>query len=323
MNKIEPQPLASALNAEVLASDGTIPSQEAVNETPPDALDGLGFLDILRRVTSTDWLLLALIVALYVPTFRELMKEWDAPHAPQSYSLLIVPASLLLAYMMRLRGVGIVPKSDATGLAIVTLGASITCGGSLLGSMTFSAIGFVVTIAGVVRARFGREALRRFWFPVAYLLAVVPLPHELMNQMTFSLQQLSVKIAAVLLKPFGDVTVEGTRIHLPSYTLDVIAPCSGMTIILPLLVLTVFYLYMVVAPLWKKVGLFLFAVPTALIVNSVRVALIGVVGESFGGKAAETFHDWSGFITVGAGFAVLFYVAKEIKCNQVSDDIVL
>ena len=298
--------------------------------SPPDAhpepdLELPSFVAILKQIKLLDWFLLVLLVLLYLPMFRDLMQEWDTPHAPQSYGLLILPASLLLAWMMRSRGVGVpLPaKTDGLGLVTTTAGVLLTLFGSLLGSMTIAALGFVLTVAGVIRARFGAEIAHRFWFPVAYLLAVVPMPHEFMNKMTFNLQQLSVKFAALLLKPIGDVVVEGTRIHLPTYTLDVIAPCSGMTIILPLLVLTLYYLYMVVAPMSKKTTIFLLTIPIALIVNSVRVALIGVVGESFGGKAAATFHDWSGIITVAAGFASLFYIAKEMKCSQTSDDIVL
>ncbi len=316
MNSLESQ------TPPLLTEDISRPPSGTLTEekTPPN---GPTFMETLRRVSPADWTLLILLVCLFVPMFRELMQEWDAPHAPQSYGYLILPAAAFLAWMMRSRGAGVPQKPALSGLGLAFAGILLTWGGSLLGSMTIAAVGFVVTTAGAVSARFGTEILRRFWFPIAYLTAIIPLPHEFMNQMTFSLQQMSVKFAAGLLKVFGEVNVEGTRIHLSSYTLDVIAPCSGMTIILPLLVLTVYYLYLMVSPLWKKVVIFLLAIPISLIVNAVRVALIGVVGEAFGGKAAANFHDYSGFLTVGAGFAVLFYVAKEMKCSQISDDIVL
>ena len=315
MNTIEPQS-SIAVGEDIPLTEALPPQAESV-ESPFVTLK-----QVLSGIKPLDYAWIALICLIAAPIFSTLFQEWNLEHAPQSYSMLIVPACFLLGWMLRSRGVGLPYRQSKFAFALLIGSLVITLLGTMIASMTIGAAGLVGVAAGAVGMRYGAEALRAFWFPLAYGLAIVPLPHETMNKMTFSLQQLSVKIAAMLLRPFGEATVEGTRIHLSSYTLDVIAPCSGMTIILPLLVLTVFYLYIVVAPLWKKAGIFLFAIPVALLTNAVRVALIGVVGESFGPKAAATFHDWSGIITVAAGFAALFYVAKEVKCNQILDEIV-
>jgi exosortase/archaeosortase family protein len=126
-----------------------------------------------------------------------------------------------------------------------------------------------------------------------------------------------------MLTPLGDITTRGTRIFLSNYTLDVVAPCSGLTIVLPLFILSLYYLYIVDAPLWKKAFMALLTLPVAMLVNAVRVSLIGIVGELRGAKAADTFHDYSGILTVIAGFAALIFIAQEMKCSRVSDEITL
>ena len=268
-------------------------------------------------------MILAAFAAIYGPMFLAMYDEWTMPEAPQAYGLLVLPASLALAWMLRGRAAGLIPRPALSGLALLLAGLLLTLFGSLVGAITITAIGFGVTVAGFVLSRYGGAALRRFFFPIAFLVALIPLPHELMNSMTFQLQQLSVQWAAKLMGLFGELTVEGSRIHLTNYTLDVIAPCSGLTIILPLMVLAAYYLYLVNAPLWKKLFIFALTIPVALIVNAVRIALIGMVGEIFSAASAATFHDYSGLLTLVCGFAALIFVAKEMRCNQISDEIAL
>jgi exosortase/archaeosortase family protein len=80
---------------------------------------------------------------------------------------------------------------------------------------------------------------------------------------------------------------------------------------------------MIDAPFWKKAILCALTFPVAMVVNAVRVALIALVGESFGAHAADTFHDYSGLITVVLGFLTLIFIAQEMRCNRIYDEIAL
>ncbi len=290
-------------------------------ETKADTV--IGFKAFLQKLRPTDWAVLAAFAAIYSPMLLAMYNEWTVPEAPQAYGLLVLPAALALAWMLRGRAEGLTPSPTLAGFALLLAGLALTLFGSLMGAITITAVGFGVTVAGTVLTRYGAVALRRYLFPIAFLAALVPLPHELMNSMTFQLQQLSVRWAAKLMGFFGEVNLEGTRVHLSNYTLEVIPACSGMTIILPMMVLAAYYLYIVEAPLWKKLVIFSLTIPLALTVNSVRIALIGMVGEVFSAKAAAAFHDYSGLITLVCGFAALIFVAKEMRCNQIADEIAL
>ena len=297
-------------------------TQDAPLGTSPPTQDA-GFIAFLRKLSAADWIILAAFAAIYSPMLLAMYVEWTMPEAPQAYGLLVLPASLALAWMLRGRAEGLQPRPALSGFVLLLAGLALTLFGSLVGAITITAVGFGVTVGGFVLTRYGGVALRRFIFPIAFLVALIPLPHELMNSMTFQLQQLSIRWATKILGLFGEVSVEGTRIHMTDYTLDVVAPCSGLTIILPLMALAAYYLYIINAPLWKKVFIFFLTIPVALIVNAVRIALIGMVGEIISAKAAATFHDYSGLITLVLGFAALIFVAKEMRCNQISDEIAL
>jgi exosortase len=279
--------------------------------------------NILARLSVRDWLVLGCVLALFGPMFYELIKLWSLPDAPQAYGLLILPAAALLVWMLRTRLEDLRPQSSAWGLTVLVCGLGLLLLGTLSSALMASALGFMAVVIGIVWTRYGGKITRRLWFPLAFLLAMVPLPSEVLNDLTFPLQRLSIHGAALLLKPFGDVRVDGTQLHVGSYTLDVIAPCSGLTIVLPLLTLAVYYLYLIQAPLWKKALLTALTLPVAMGVNAVRVALIGAVGEAFGTHVANVFHDYSGILTVLLGFVALTWLAKEMQCHRLCDDIAL
>ena len=107
----------------------------------------------------------------------------------------------------------------------------------------------------------------------------------------------------------------GNVIHMEDYSLFVDVPCSGFKLLLALLTFSAAFAYLVDGAPVRRLGLFLFSLPLSLLVNSVRIALIGVVGECIGPDAAHVFHDWSGMITLTLGFIALFGLAKGLGCR--------
>lgn len=304
-------------------SEKPVSEQAVVGVKEADAAPAEKEKSLWARFTVADWIVLGCLLILFGPMLYAMYELWSEPEAPQAYGLLILPAALGLAWMMRSRLANVTPRPTPLGLLPVGVGIFFLFVGTAINAITISGLGFVVTLWGLVLTRYGMPVVKKLWFPLTFLFALVPLPHEFLNVVTFPLQGLSVKGASLLLLPLGDVVTRGTRIFLSNYTLDVVAPCSGLTIVLPLFILSLYYLYIVDAPLWKKGFLALLTIPVAMVVNAVRVALIGVVGEFYGSKAADTFHDYSGILTVVAGFAALIFIAQEMKCSRISEEITL
>jgi exosortase len=299
-------------------------AKEREQEQPaarPNEYADMTFRDLLHRIKPVDIGVYIAVALLFINTIKDVWSLWSYPDAPQSYGLLIVPASAALVWMLRGRLYGVPVKPSNIGIGLLILGIFFQFVGSLAVAITLNGIAFVIVMAGIVMARYGTAVARVLWFPIAYLVAMIPLPSEILNLSTFPLQRISIRWASLILRPFGDVKVEGTQLHFGGFALNVIAPCSGLTILLPLVVLAAFYLYIIVAPAWKKATLAVIVVPLAMVVNAVRVALIAVVGEAMGQHVADSFHDYSGLITVALGFGALMLIAREIKCDQIADDI--
>ncbi len=304
------------LNAPLPMTDAPAIIEEAQPKAPPETV-------LWKRLKPVDWAIIGVFALMCLPFFQVVWGIWTAEEAPQSYALLILPAALFMAWMLRGRLANVEIRPSYAAFLLLPAAIGLLFIGTLINSPPISGVGFVLALVGLIVGRYGTAVARRLWFPLFFLTAMIPLPSEMLNVITFPLQGFSVKWAAFLLKPLGDITVQGTQIHMANYTLNVIAPCSGLTIVLPLFILTAYYMYLVAAPTWKRVVLIGLTLPIAMIVNAVRVAITGLVGDMYGEKAGQAAHDYGGFVTVGVGFVVLYFIAQEMKCHRLSDEIML
>ena len=176
--------------------------------------------------------------------------------------------------------------------------------------------GLLLTLSAAVWLALGTRFVRAAFLPLAFVWLMAPLPGPVLNDSTLRVQMLSTVLADKLLHlmSFG-TTLTGNVIHMDNYSLFVDVPCSGFKLLLALLTFSAAFAFLVDGSAAKRFGLFLFSLPLALLVNSVRIALIGVVGECISPASAHVFHDWSGLITLTLGFAALFGLAKGVGCR--------
>jgi len=88
--------------------------------------------------------------------------------------------------------------------------------------------------------------------------------------------------------------------------------------LISLITFTAFFVYMIRAPFWKKAFLVAVSFPLSLLVNGLRIAVIGYVGiwtES--AEAMQNFHNsWAMVFELVLSFAILFGLASLIKAND-------
>jgi exosortase/archaeosortase family protein len=108
-------------------------------------------------------------------------------------------------------------------------------------------------------------------------------------------------------QPYQD---DATTVQLARFTLNIAVPCSGLKLLIALAAFTVFF--MLVANLKWMGNLVLVALwlPLSLLINGLRIAMIGMVGNTWGHDAGMQFHDYSGYLTLLVCFFILFRVAR-------------
>jgi exosortase len=115
---------------------------------------------------------------------------------------------------------------------------------------------------------------------------------------------------------------EGTALQIPGYRFEVAIHCSGLKSAIAMTALGALYAYVVVAPMHKRLWLFVMSLPAALIANAIRIWMTLVMAQSFGPSAAEGFvHTVSGMMVFVIALLALFAFGSLIGCTQIRDDI--
>ncbi|MBK6451782.1 MAG: exosortase [Proteobacteria bacterium] len=155
----------------------------------------------------------------------------------------------------------------------------------------------MVAFYGVVLAGVGLRVFRRLWAPLFILLLMVPLPDFLLNNLSAEMQLISSAIGVWFMRLFGvSVYLEGNVIDLGGYQLQVAEACDGLRYLFPLMTLGFIMAYFFKAALWKRVLLFLSSIPITILMNSLRVGMIGIMVEHWGIGMAEGFlHEFQGW----------------------------
>jgi exosortase len=156
--------------------------------------------------------------------------------------------------------------------------------------------------------------------PVLYLGFALPLWTGAIDFYTNPAQLASTTVAFQILKAIGlspiQMKGEPTNIYLDHYTFNVAVPCSGLKLILAVTAFTSFFMMVAKLKWWGYAAMTALILPLCVFVNGLRIALIGLVGNTFGSTpeehdaAAHLFHDWSGYLTLLVCFFLLFKIAR-------------
>lgn len=304
----------------IILSMATLLEQPSVNGEAGTALPAAAMPARPKRLDWATWLpfvgALALLATLTRPLLQDWYWEWTAPESYYAHAPLI-PVIVALMFWHRREGLKSVPKAPCWGALLVLVPSlALYVFASKSFALALMSLSFLLVVWSGVWATLGTKFVRAFWFPLGFLLLMAPLPGPLLNDATLRLQMTSTAFADKILHAMlFNTTLQGNVIQMDNFSLFIDVPCSGFKLLLSLLTFSAAFAYLVDGTRKRRIALLILSVPLALLVNSVRIALIGVVGECVGAPAAHVFHDWSGILTLVLGFTALFSVAKGFGCR--------
>ena len=229
-----------------------------------------------------------------------------------SHGFLIAPLSLYFIWERRakLRRTRIQP--DWWGLLPLALGSLTLAVGRLGSELMNLRVSFVFSLIGLVLLLLGRPMFRILAFPLLFLFLMVPLPQSLVNVVAFPLQLVAADMAVNALHFLHIPALrEGNIIHLASTQLFVAEACSGLRSLMALFTLGVVFAYFFRKSLVERIVIVLSTIPIAILVNSFRVALTGILTHRFGEQAASgVVHATEGMFTFGIAFLLLLAEAR-------------
>ena len=251
------------------------------------------------KTSPVQWGLLVVaalaLVASYLPALRFMVSTWQQVEE-YSYGWFIPAISAFLVWQRsdELR------RHELTGswfgLGVIVVALLLGAVGQLSAIRTFSQYGFILGVFGLSLAAIGVRGTRLIAVPLAMLVFMIPLPQFVLREVSNSLQLVSSELGVALIRLFGiSVFLEGNVIDLGSYKLAVVEACSGLRYLFPLMVLGCLSAYFFQGSWWKRAIIVVSTVPLTIVINSLRIGIIGVTVEHWGTEMAEgLLHDLEG-----------------------------
>jgi len=206
------------------------------------------------------------------------------------------------------------------GVILTLFGLFLYYAGELSSLYTIIQYAFIVALFGISLSIMGGKAFRIILVPLIILLFMVPLPNFIFYNLSSQLQLISSQLGVLIIRLFDiSVFLEGNVIDLGVYKLQVVEACSGLNYLFPLMTLAFISAYFFTGAMWKKVIIFLSSIPITIIMNSLRIGLIGVTVEYWGIEMAEgVLHDFEGWVVFMSCIVIL--VAEMWVLAQIGKD---
>ena len=155
----------------------------------------------------------------------------------------------------------------------------------------------IVLIASLLLVFVGPRALRLVWFPLFFLLFMVPLPEALVATVTAPLKSAVSAAASALLYHSGyPVGRSGVVMTVGPYQLLVADACAGLNSMFTLEALGMLYMKLMgYTSVRRNIALAVLLVPTAFLANVVRVMILVLVTYHYGDASGQGFvHGFAG-----------------------------
>ncbi|HEY2463004.1 MAG TPA: VPLPA-CTERM-specific exosortase XrtD [Steroidobacteraceae bacterium] len=235
-----------------------------------------------------------------LPFWNGLTQMWQfwVDYPEYSHCLLIPPVAVFLIWQQKDRLERVAFSGSWWGVALLLLGGALLVVGQLATIYTLVQYAYLITLYGLTLSFLGWAAFRLIAVPLLILWFMIPLPSFLLFNLSAELQLISSQLGVDVIRLFGiSVFLEGNVIDLGGYKLQVAEACSGLRYLFPLMTLGFLMAYFYKGARWKRIVLFLSSVPITLIMNSLRIGIIGVTVEHWGIDMAEGFlHEFQGWM---------------------------
>lgn len=193
-------------------------------------------------------------------------------------------------------------SGSAWGLFVSALGMGVLLWSRQIEAHQLVMPSLIIQLAGAALALGGRPLIRASGLPFVVLLLAAPFPPQVMHQVVFSMQLVTVSLASWLLGLLGQVhEVRGDQIVCAGVVFRVVEGCSGFKSTLSLLLASIVYADFTLRDPRAKWALIALALPIGILMNGVRVAIL-VIGRI---PADSSAHLAYGILTIGVGVVAL------------------
>lgn len=264
-----------------------------------------------RQSREAYWLIavVAVAIAIYVPTFRYMAEKWR-DEAQYSLGFLAPPICAFFVWQKWSAARSLKRSPSSWGLALMVLGLLMHLAGTILDVSGPSALSLIPLVAGGCMYFHSTTLARVMWFALAFMIFMIPIPGGVIDRVGLPMQLLASGATAAILHLFHiDVSRAGIQLTVDGYSMQVAQACSGMSSLVALVGVTAVFAHMSrLRPMYKWT-MFALALPIALAANIIRITSISLAGITMGWeKAMSVWHEWSSPMLFLVAILLLFAI---------------
>lgn len=258
-------------------------------------------------------LLGAALLYMYGPVYMGLSRTiWATDEQGHGPIIFAVSAWLLFNARHKLAELSSV-RAPVTGYALVLFACLMFVVGVSQDIWIFSMTAQILVLAGITLVFKGWAGLRLIWFPLFFMLFMVPLPEALVAAVTAPLKMAVSYVASGLLYNLGyPVGRTGVMLTVGQYQLLVADACAGLNSMFTLEALGMLYMHLMkYTSVGRNVTLAIALVPIAFMANICRVMILVLVTYYLGDEAGQGFvHGFAGMVLFMVALVLMLVMDK-------------
>jgi exosortase B len=247
------------------------------------------------------WAPLALAVLLaYLPSFADIFRGlWSTEE--QAHGPIILGIALWLIYRNwgRMLDASEGDHPHWLGWPLLVMSAAVYFLGRSQGIVIFEIGSFISTLAALALITRGARALKAQWFPLFFMLFMLPLPGSLVDLLTMPMKTAVSYVVDKILYAVGyPISRTGVILQIGQYQLLVADACAGLHTLFTLEALGLLYLNVVRHnSIFRNITLAILIIPISFISNVIRVMVLTLITYHLGDAAGQGFlHGFAGMV---------------------------
>lgn len=271
------------------------------------------------RPAIAEWFPILLgLIALYVPTWVDLSRTIWATEA-QAHGPIILAVALWFFWKQGPSIHDMPAAPSKAGWPLFILGLLLYAIGRSQDVQLFEVGSQIVVIASLFLIVRGWAALGAAWFPLFFLLFMIPLPGAFVDALTLPMKMAVSYVAENVLYWVGyPISRTGVILQIGQYKLLVADACAGLQTLFTLEALGLLYLNIVRHDsFFRNVALAILIIPISFTANVIRVMVLTLITYHFGDEAGQGFlHGFAGMVLFITALLIIMGVDSLLQIGE-------
>lgn len=247
------------------------------------------------------WLpIMAGLIVLYLPSLADLLNGlWSTDQQAHGPIVLGIACWLIYRKWPNMVRASEGQSTAPAGWPIFVFGLLLYVLGRSQDILMFEIGSVIWLLAAIILLVYGRAALKAQWFPLFFMLFMIPLPGAVVDALTMPMKMAVSYVAEHILFWAGyPIARTGVILQIGQYKLLVADACAGLHTLFTLEALGLLYLNVIQHDsLFRNVTLAILIIPISFTANVIRVMILTVITYHFGDEAGQGFlHGFAGIV---------------------------